>query len=149
MNKNLKYTFYTGGEVWQNKQLFDKIEVICKGYDDFKEEGILEFLDDTATICCMSKNGDLIGFSWCVISEKKQEAELCWLVMDKNKAKGFDGKQLLDKTLEYCKKRNIKSLKFNCYDVSWKKIKDKDKLLTRYGYNIDKNEKDYDVSIII
>ena len=148
MKHEYQYELYSGTEVLQNKKILFKMDAIWEKYDCFQGD-ILQYLDESAIICCMIKNGDLIGFSWVAMCKEEQIAELCWFVMDKDKSKGLEGKQLLNKTIEYCKNENISSLKFNCSTYSWKNIKNKDKLLSRFGYKLDENEKYYDVSINI
>ena len=149
MRHEYQYKLYNGTEVLQNKKLLLKMDAILDEYYFMKEGNILQYLDESAIVCCMIKNGELIGFSWVVMCKEEQIAELCWFVMDRQKSKGIEGKLLLDKTIEHCKSEKISSLKFNCAEQSWGRIKDEHKLLSKFGYTLTKNEKDYDVSINI
>ena len=149
MKHEYQYEFYNGNKILKNKSILSQMNTILDEYDFMKEGNILQYLDESAIVCCMINNGDLIGFSWVVTSEEEPIAELCWFVMDKNKSKGLEGKLLLDKTIEYCKSKNISALKFNCAKQSWGRIKDEHKLLSKFGYTLDKYETDYDVSINI
>jgi len=149
MMPKYKFVLYTGEQVNQNINLLADMNAISFEYDFLKEKDVLQYLDESSIVYCMTKNDELIGFSWVVMSEEEQISELCWFVMDKHKTKGLEGKLLLDKTLEYCKNHNITYVKFNCDSQSWGKIKNKTKLLSKYGYKIDTEEKDYDVSISI
>ena len=128
MTNRFHYTFYNGAEVKEMQPMIDKMNSICCEYKGLKESDILRFLEESSTICCMTQNNELMGFSWTVLCEEEQIAELCWLVMGKKKSKGLDGKYLLDKTLDYCKSKNINSVKFNCDLDSWGRIKNKSKL---------------------
>lgn len=148
MKHEYQYELYNGAQVLQNKKLLFKMDAIWEKYDCF-QGNILQYLDESEIVCCMIKNGDLIGFSWMTICKEEQIAELSWFVMDKDKSKGLEGKLLLDKTIEYCKSENISSLKFNCAETSWGRIKNRHKLLSKYGYAVDENQKDYDISINI
>ena len=149
MKHEYQYEFYNGNKILKNKSILSQMNTLLDEYDFMKEGNILQYLDESAIVCCMINNGDLIGFSWVVTSEEEPIAELCWFVMDKNKSKGLEGKLLLDKTIEYCKSKNISALKFNCAKQSWGRIKDEHKLLSKFGYTLDKYETDYDVSINI
>lgn len=149
MMPKYEFVLYTGEQVNQNINLLADMNAISFEYDFLKEKDVLQYLDESSKICCLFKNSKLLGFSWFVTDEEELIAELCWFVMDKNNTKGLEGKLLLDKTLENCKNYNIKALKFNCASQSWGKIKNKTKLLSKYGYKIDAEEKDYDVSISI
>lgn len=149
MKTKYEYEFNNGAEVLKNQQLLGQMNSIAYKYDYLQEEDVLQYLDESSIVCCMKKDADLIGFSWVVMCREEQIAELCWFVMDKQKAKGLEGKLLLDKTLEYCKNENIISLKFNCASQSWGKIKNKNELFEKFGYTLTENEKDYDISIDI
>lgn len=148
MKHEYQYELYNGAQVLQNKKLLFKMDAIWEKYDCF-QGNILQYLDESAIICCMIKDNSVVGFSWTTICKEEQIAELCWFVMDKDKSKGLEGKLLLDKTIEYCKSENISSLKFNCAETSWGRIKNRHKLLSKYGYAVDENQKDYDISINI
>ncbi len=149
MKPEYKYTFNNGAEILNNQNILSQMNNILDTQDFIKKDNILKYLDESSIVCCMIKNGDLIGFSWVAMSKEEKIAELCWFVMDKQKSKGLEGKLLLDKTIEYCKSENISSLKFNCAETSWGRIKNRHKLLSKFGYEVDENEKDYDVSINI
>lgn len=148
MNK-YQYEFHRGDKVLKEQNILSQMYNILDTQDFMERGDILKHLDETSIVCCMIKDSNIIGFSWTTICKEEQIAELCWLVMDKNKTIGLDGKQLLDKTIEYCKNEGISSLKFSCAETSWGRIKNRHKLLSRYGYKLDENEKDYDVSINI
>ena len=149
MNNQYQFEFVTGLNVFSNNQLIEEMESIAFKYDYLMEEDVLQHLEQFSIVGLMRKNKHLIGFSWMEANIKLGIAELCWFVMDKDKTKGLEGKLLLDKTLEHCKNQNITALKFNCASQAWGKIKEKNKFMSKYGYNIDLEEKDYDVSIKI
>lgn len=142
-----EFKFYSGEEVKNNTTIFSDIERVANTYGFLAEEGVLHYLDDNSKIGCFYKDNIMLGFSWLDFCESEAIAELCWFIMDKNKSKGIEGKLLLDKTLEFCKQKGIISVKFNCADVSWGRIKDTSKLFERFGYSLNKDEEDYDMSI--
>ena len=147
MENNYEYKFYNGDELKKNKKLLGELNKIIHDYDYMGD--ILNFLSTESIICCMTSNRVIIGLSWVTLCEELQMAELSWFITNKREIKGLDGKNLLDKTLEFCKSKNIKMVKFNCGLDSWGRIKNKNKLLSKYGYKVDENEEDYDVSIKI
>ena len=150
MEKIYSFKFYNGQQLLtEEKEILSKMEEVAFSYDFLHEEDVLQYLENDSRICYMLHNNDLIGFSWLAISEELNIAELCWFVTHKQKAKGLDSKLLLDKTLEFCKQNDIKSLKFNCAEQSWFRIKDKNFLFKNFGYNVTENEQEYDVSIDI
>ena len=149
MKPEYKYTFNNGTEILNNQNILSQMYNILDTQDFLGRGDILKYLDESAIICCMIKDDGVVGFSWTTICKEEQIAELCWFVMDKDKSKGLEGKLLLDKTIEYCKNENISSLKFNCAETSWGRIKNRHKLLSKYGYAVDESEKDYDISINI
>ncbi|MBQ9795936.1 MAG: GNAT family N-acetyltransferase [Clostridia bacterium] len=149
MNNEYQFEFKTGINVLNNNQLLEEMDAIAFKYDYLKEEDVLQYLEQFSIVGLMRKNNQLIGFSWVEVDKEQQIAELCWFVMDKQKAKGLEGKLLLDKTLKYCKNQNITSVKFNCASQAWGKIKNKNKLFEKFGYTLTENEKDYDISIDI
>lgn len=143
------FEFMSGEDVLKNQQLLKEMNKISLEYDSLKEKQPLLYLDTSSIIGLMKKDDKLISFSWIAICEEKKIAELCWFVADKQHTIGFDSKLLLDKTIEYCKNQNIISLKFNCDPESWGNIKNRNKLLSKYGYKLDENDNDYDISISI
>lgn len=149
MKHEYRYEFHSGDEILKNQNILSQMYDILDTQDFMGREDILKYLDESAVICCMTKDNSIVGFSWTTICKEEQIAELCWFVMDKDKSKGLEGKQLLNKTIEYCKSEGISSLKFNCAKQSWGRIKDEHKLLSKFGYTLDKYETDYDVSINI
>ena len=146
MKTSFKFTFYNGDELIKNQLLLETMNKICNEYDMGE---ILNFLESESIVCYMTLEDELMGFSWIFIHEEKHMAELCWFVTNKQKLKGLDGMILLDKTLEFCKGKNVNKVKFNCAVDAWWRINNKNILLSKYGYNIDENEKEYDVSIRI
>ena len=149
MKHEYQYEFHRGDKVLKEQNILSQMYNILDTQDFMERGDILKHLDETSIVCCMIKDCDLIGFSWVTMCKEEQIAELSWFVMDKNKSKGLEGKLLLDKTIEYCKSKNISALKFNCAKQSWGRIKDEHKLLSKFGYTLDKYETDYDVSINI
>ncbi len=147
MGGQYKFQFYNGYELLRNKSLLNNMKSISYEYDFLKEKDVLQFLVESSVICCMTKDEELIGFSWVEICEEEHIAELCWFVMSKCKTKALEGKLLLDTTLKYCKDKEVVALKFNCENQSWGRIKDKNKLFSRHGYILTKDENCYDVSI--
>ena len=145
MKNDYQYKFYNGHELKGNNKLFSEIEKIVNEYDYMGD--ILNFLSSESIVCCMTSNDVIMGFSWIALCEEQQIAELSWFVINKQEIKGLDGHYLLDKTLNFCTSKNIKFLKFNCGLEAWERIKNKNKLLSNYGYIVDENEKDYDISI--
>jgi len=115
------------------------------------KSSVLEFISDDALICLMMKQGEIVGFSWVEFSESvRQDAELSWFATSPTEVSGLDGKNLLDFTLEKCKQLDVKNIRFNCFDQSWGRIQDKNKLLKRFGYNVtDSKDSGFDVSIEI
>lgn len=149
MKHEYRYEFHNGDKVLENQNILSQMYDILDTQDFMGRGDILKYLDESAVICCMTKDNSIVGFSWTIICKEEQIAELCWFVMDKDKSKGLEGKQLLNKTIEYCKSEGISSLKFNCAETSWGRIKNRHKLLSKYGYVVDESEKDYDISINI
>ncbi len=149
MSVEYKFEFILGDDVLKNQQFLNEMKKIAYEYDFLKEKQPLSYLDESSIIGLMKKNDKLIAFSWIAMCKEKKIAELCWFVADKQHAIGLESKLLLDKTIEYCKEQNINSLKFNCDPESWGNIKNKNKLLSKYGYKLDENDNDYDISISI
>ena len=88
----------------------------------------------------------LTGFSWITLCKELNIAELSWFVTDKNSTFGLEGKALLDYSIQYCKHNDIKELKFNCFEKSWRRIKDKKKLFEKFGYILNEDN-DFDLCI--
>ena len=149
MQDKYQYEFHNGDKVLKNQNVLSQMYNILDTQDFMGRGDILKYLDESSIVCCMVKDSSVIGFSWVVMNNEDKIAELSWFVMDKNKSIGLQGKQLLDKTIEYCKNAGISSIKFNCAETSWGRIKNRNKLLSKYGYTVDENEKDYDISINI
>ncbi len=146
MENKFQYKIYNGDELKKNKKLFSRLKKIVAEYE-YIEGDIFEELTSESIICCMTSNNINIGFSWIQPGYIYDEAELCWFVVDKQRIKGLDAKNLLDKTIEICKSKFYKHLQFVCAKDAWGKIKDKNKLLSKYGYKLDDNVQIYDVSI--
>ena len=141
----LNFETYSCKQVFENFELYEKIKKVLLSQDI---SYVASFLYEELDVNCYFKDSDLIGFSLIQIAEDEPIAELCWFVIDKNKSNIIDSKWFLDRTLEYCKNKGVQSVKFNCDFKSWGKIYySKEKLLGRFGYNINFNESDYDISI--
>ena len=150
----IEFKIYSGKyDIFKEKDLLQQMRTVAYQYDYVRKEAVLQYLDEESKICCMFKGGKLIGFSWLGFKEEEQIAELHWLISSKT-AKFNESKMLLDKTLEFCKRHNAKSVRFNCADEAWRRIKDKESLFKKFGYNITENEisvneADYEISIEI
>ena len=148
MAKEFTFEIYNGQDLKDTKpEYLDKMRDIFLSRDCGKED-VLRYIDEESHILCMFDKEDMAGFAWLVLAEKMKLAEICWFVTDKNKAKGMDGKCLLNKVIEYCKSKDISSIKLNFFDESWAKIEDKEKLFKRIGFEIEKDE-NFDASINI
>lgn len=146
----VEFKFFDGSQLLtQEKAVLEQMQNISSDYDFLDDENVLQYLDEPAKVCCMYSGSNLLGFAWLALCEEQHIAELCWFVSDKKKAKGLDSKSLLDTTLEYCKAKGIKSLKFNCAEQSWGRIKNKEQLFKKFGYTLTPDETDYDMSIDI
>ena len=143
------FKFYLGEDIKNNGAILDEMEKVANCYNFLAEENVLQYIDNNSKICCFYKDNALLGFSWLEFCESEAIAELCWFVMNKNKSKGIEGKLLLDKTLDFCKQNGITSVKFNCAEASWGRIKDPSKLFKSFGYSLSDDENDYDMSIYI
>ena len=101
----------------------------CGGSD------FLKYLGEDSDIWCMFKQEKLAGFAWLCFDEGFKHAELCWLATDK-KLKGLESKKLFDKVVRHCEQIGVHTISFNCFEPSWKNIKDKTKLFERFGYTL-------------
>ena len=110
----------------------------CLSSRDFNPD-FIDYIDENSTIILMYDNTSLVGFSWLTICKELNLAELSWLVTNKDKIQNFDGKLLLDYSIKYCKNNN-------CDNRSWGRIKDKEKLFKKFGYNVN-NDKEFDMSL--
>ena len=147
-DKSFEFKIYTGHQISVNGQdLLGKLRDIVSGYEMFDGEDIMQFLSAESIVCCMFDGEEILGFAWLEFSDEERIAELGWFITDKEKTKGLESKLLLDRVLDYCKERNISSVKFNCAQESWGRIKDEKLLLKRFGYNLSEDEGYYDVSI--
>ena len=143
--KELRFKKFSGLEIKNDESLFNCLKTIFKSRECEKED-VLQYLDEDSEVICMYKNNILTGFSWITICKELNIAELSWFVTDKNTTFGLEGKTLLDYTIKYCKNNNIKELKFNCFEKSWGRIKDKKKLFEKYGYKLNEDN-DFDLCI--
>ena len=144
-NQKFTYQYFNGKDIIENKpELIEELKNIFKSRNSPRHD-VIKYLDEDATMCCMFQEDKCIGFAWLAFYDKKHIAELCWLATNKS-LKGLDGRFLLDEVLKYCKNRGVKSLKFNCDDDSWGRIKNKEQLLKQFGYNASEEEL-YDMSI--
>lgn len=145
-NQKFQFKYYNGQQIKDEQpDLFNQMKSIFKSRDCNKEE-VLNYLDEDSTVCCMFKDDECVGFAWLAFCDAKRLSEICWLATDKNKISGLNAKLLLDEVLDYCKTKKIKSVKFNCFDESWNRIKNKDQLFKKFGYNVSQDES-YDMSI--
>jgi len=145
---NLKFQFkyYNGQQIKDEKpELLNQMKNVFKSRD-CKKENVLEFLDEESIVCCMFKDEECVGFAWLAFCHQQHLSELCWFATNKNKLNGIEAKLLLDEVFDYCKSQDVKSVKFNCFDESWNRIKNKDELFKKFGYNLSQDES-YDMSI--
>lgn len=146
----IDFKHFTGEQLLkQESQTLEQMNNVAFIYDFLDAENVLQYLDHDSQVICMYKDDDLVAFSWVVLSVPAKIAELCWFVAHKDKVKGLESKLLLDKTLEFCKQNNIAEVKFNCATQSWGRLKDKKRLLNRFGYKLTDFEYNYDISIDI
>ena len=146
-NQKFTYKYYNGQQIIENEP-----ELLSQLKDVFISRGsprhdVLKYLDEDATVCCMFDGDKCIGLAWLAFYGKKHIAEICWLATNIS-VKGLDGKYLLDEVLNYCKNKGVKSVKFNCDDDSWGRIKNKEQLFEKFGYKLSEEEL-YDMSIEI
>ena len=151
MKNIIEFKYFTGKTIIspQNKEIFEEMNIIAYSHEFLIQEDILQYITPESELLCMYKDNKLAAFSWIETDKQKQIAELCWFVINKKLIKGLESKKLLNKILDHCKQDNIKSLKFNCAEQSWFRIKDKNSLFKNFGYNVTENEQEYDVSIDI
>ena len=147
MKRQFKFIRYSGEEIKLNRDVLQKMREAEKSREELAGS-CLEYIGESANIVCMFDGNELLGFAWTENYIPESVAELCWFVTNKDKIKSMDAKLLLDKTIEECKKDGIQSIKFNCYEKSWGRIKDKERLFEAYGYKVSEEEF-YDVSIDI
>ena len=140
----LNFEAFSGKQVVEDFELFEKMKRVALSHD---LTCVLSFVDEQSDVNCYYKDDEMVGFSFMTILEQEHIAELCWFVIDKNKQK-INSKWFLDKTLEYMKSKEVKSVKFNCDLKSWGNIGDKYKLFKRFGYNLSSDEF-WDMSIEI
>ena len=146
MAKDFNFEVYNGQELIDNKpEYLEQMNNIFRSRECGKEE-VLQYIDDESQIVCMFDKESMVGFAWLVLAEKMKLAEICWFVTDRQKTKGMDGKYLLNEVIDYCRSKDISSVKFNCFDQSWDKIEDKKKLFKRIGFEIE-NDDDFDATI--
>ena len=150
MSNSIEFKLYNGQQILNNEPaLFAQIKSIfdSRGLSEQKED-ILQCLDEEFLVWCMLKSGECVGLAWLAFCDEENLSELCWFATDKDKVNGLEGKLLLDKSINYCKSRNIKSIKFNCLDKSWNRIRNKEHLFEKFGYKVSPDE-DFDMSIDI
>ena len=145
-SKQYEFKYYNGKQILEEEQeLLGQMHNVFKSRDCNKES-VLEYLGEDTTVCCMFDGDNCVGFSWLAFCNEEHLAELCWFVTDKNKLGGLDAKIMLDEVLGYCKAQGVKSVKFNCFDKSWGRIKDREKLFKKFGFDVSDDEM-YDMSI--
>ena len=145
-NQKFQFEYFDGQQIKDEQpELLNQMKNVFKSRDCHKE-GVLEFLDEESVVCCMFKEEECVGFAWLTFCDEQHLSELCWFATNKDKLSGIDAKLLLDKDFDYCKLREIKSVKFNCFDESWDRIKNKEQLFKKFGYNVSQDEL-YDMSI--
>ena len=130
-----KFKQYNGKELLLNEQglLLEMQELfISRNCGDSE---FLNYLGEDSDVWCMFKKEKLVGFAWLCFDEQFKHAELCWLATDK-KLKGLESKKLFDKVIQYCEELGADTINFNCFEPSWKNIKDKTKLFERFGYTL-------------
>ena len=148
MAKDFRFERYNGQDLVDNKpEYIEQMRDIFLSRECGKED-VLQYIDDESHILCMFDKDTMVGFAWLVLAEKMRLAEISWFVTDRYKTKGMDGKHLLNEVIDYCKSKDIVSVKFNCFDQSWDKIENKEKLFKRIGFEIQKDD-DFDASIDI
>ena len=145
-NQKFQFEYFIGQQIKnEHPELLNQMKSIFKSRNINKED-VLEFLDEDSVVCCMFKDMKCVGFAWLVFCHEQHLSELCWFATNKNMLNGIDAKFLLDEVFNYCKLREIKSVKFNCFDESWNRIKNKEQLFRKFGYNVSQDET-YDMSI--
>ncbi len=146
MAKEFRFERYDGQQL-QTERLdrMAEMEQVFKSRKCDKED-VLQYIDEDAHILCMFDKDAMVGFAWLVLAERMKLAELCWFVTDRDRIKGMDAKYLLNEVVDYCKEKDVRSIKFNCFAQSWDKIDNKDKLFERIGYNI-VHDDNYDITI--
>ena len=147
MKRQIKFIRYGGEEIKLNRDVLQKMREAEKSREEI-EGSCLDYIGETSNIICMFEGDELLGFAWTEYYIPESVAELCWIVTNKEKIKSLDAKLLLDNAIEECKKDGIEVVNFNCYERSWGRIKDKEKLFEGYGYKV-REEEYYDVSIDI
>lgn len=146
----IDFKHFTGEQLLeQESQTLEQMNTVAFSHDFLEKENILQYLDHEHQIICMYKDEDLVAFSWVLLCESAKAADLCWFVAHKDKVKGLESKLLLDKTLEFCKQHEITQVEFNCAPQSWGRLKDKKRLLRKFGYKLTEYEFNFDISIDI
>jgi len=145
-NQKFQFKYYNGQQIIDEEhELFQQMKNVFMSRDCEKQD-VLDYLDEDSSVCCMFHDNECVGFSWLAFSDEEHLAELCWFATDKDKIRGIDAKFLLDETFDYCKSLGIEAVKFNCFDGSWGRIKNKERLFEKFGYKVSQDEI-YDMSI--
>jgi len=101
---------------------------------DFYREVNIYMPDDDYFICSFSGE-EMMGFAAITLDARNKRGDLLWFVVDKENAKGFSNKSLLDKVIEFCRTKGMKTLSWTCLDASWRNVNNKEKIFKRFGYN--------------
>jgi len=149
MEIDCQYDVVGGEEVKANPSMMCEMsEVFASRMDD--KAKVLQYISDDAMICTMRHEGRLVGFSWVEFGDSATEAELAWFATRQGEMCALEGKGLLDYTLEKCKGMGAKVVRFNCFDQSWGRIQNRNRLMKRFGYKVlddTQDESGFDMSI--
>ena len=145
-NQEVEFRYYNGQQIIDEEhELFQQMRSVCDTRP-YMDPNIIIYLNEESTVWCMFQNNECVGFSWLAFADEEPLAKLCWFVTDKDKLSGLDAKFLLDETFDYCKSQGVEAVKFNCFDGSCGRIRNKEKLFEKFGYKVSQDES-YDMSI--
>lgn len=131
----VRFKIYDGKQIKSNPILLTKFKLIFKSRDLPTDD--IEELNKNSKIIFMYKDFKLLGFSWVVLPPDCVRANLRWFIVKDKTHTSSQSKELLDKTIEYCKTQNVAILELNYLPSTWKRIKDKVSLFNRFGYHAD------------
>lgn len=140
----MEFKVISASDVNKDENLTSQMNLIIDKYDYLNGYEIVESMDGSSlfgdwnkTYCITSsREGELLGFAIVDVFDDDHDAWLNWIVVDKDKTKGFENKLLLDKVIDFCKSKGVSNLSWKCLSSSWGNVHSRREIFEKFGYNV-------------